>query len=610
MNLFKGLGKAGTDILGGAVKGAGKIVETVGDVVEKAPVVGGIGTVVEGTGKAIENVGEATEDFGERVFDKEEEGPKQSENNDDLMKQYEAEMDRRAEDYKEDVDDSTAGQDYEDDDDIDEAEKKLMKSDIDDSNYEEEEENEELTKVIPKNLSLKSIRNGKYLRYISESENADGLLRYSGKNIVGPYSKFSVHASKTKPGFFHIRCCYNNKFWVRLSEDSNYIAAIANEEEDDTSKWSCTLFEPIFVPEKTGFYYIRHVQLNTFLCMAEGDPSPYNDCLVARVEDITAIDENLVLSAVTDWDSIFILPKYVAFKSNNDQYLEPSGKYLKFSASSVEDPAVVFEIIAMQDGYVRIKHVSSGKYWIRDPDWIWCDSIDIKRDNPNTLFWPVKVDNNIVAFRNKGNNRFCKRLSTDGKTNCLNAAVGTITETARLEVTEIVVARSVEDVDYRVNDARVYGKKILTVSKGVAINNTKVSDKISLKFRYEKKVERTWSSSVSSTFGIATKFKTKIPTVGSMKFELSLEVSSENTREETEKEKSFVETAETITIPAMSKVKFSAMVTQAYCDVPFSYTRRDTLKDGRQVTHRLEDGLFTGVTTYDYKFETEKVESL
>lgn len=605
------------------------MVETVGDAAEKAPVVGGIGSVVEGTGKAIESAGEATEDFGEKVFEKEENIPKEgvketivdqinedsniddddndfdkgdlkeSENLDELAKLYDAEMARH-------------GEKYEDDDDIDEAEKKLMKNDInDDSGDKEEDDDEEAAaKVIPKNFSLKSIRNNKYLRYISESENSDGLLRYSGKNIVGPYSKFAIRASKTNPGFFHIRCCYNNKFWVRLSENSNYIAAIANEEEDDTSKWSCTLFEPIFIPEKTGHYYIRHVQLDTFLCIAEGDPSPYHDCLVARVEDLTTIDENLVLSVAMDWDSIFILPKYIAFKSNNDQYLEPSGKYLKFSGSSVEDPAVVFEIISMQDGYVRIKHVSSGKYWIRDPNWIWCESIDIEKDNPNALFWPVKVDNNIVAFRNKGNNRFCKRLTTEGKTNCLNAAVSTITDTARLEVTEIVVARSVEDIEYRVNDARVYGKKILTVSKGVAINNTDVEDKVSLKFRYEKKVERTWSSSVSSTFGIATKFTSKIPTVGSLKFELSLEVSSGNTREETEKEKSFVETGETITIPAMSKVKFSAMVTQACCDIPFSYTRRDTLKDGRQVTHHLEDGIFTGVTTYDYKFETEKVRSL
>uniref|UniRef100_A0A0A0KA25 Agglutinin domain-containing protein n=1 Tax=Cucumis sativus TaxID=3659 RepID=A0A0A0KA25_CUCSA len=450
----------------------------------------------------------------------------------------------------------------------DEAEKKLMKSDYKDGlmlNQGQVIEDEKLKKVIPKNLFLKSIRNGKYLRYISKGENADGLLQYSSKNMVGPYSKFVLHGSKTKPGFFHIRCCYNNKFWVRLSEDSNYIAAKANEEEDDTSKWSCTLFEPIiFAPDRTELYYIRHVQLNTFLFMAEGDPSPYNDCLVAREEDMRTTDKDLVLSVVTDWDSIFVLPKYIAFKSNNDRYLEPYRKYLKFSASSVEDPVIVFEIIPMQDGYVRIKHVSSGKYWILDPNWICCESIDINRDDPNTLFLPVKVDNNI---------------------------------------------RSVEDVEYRVKDARVYGKKIHSVSKGVAINNTKVDDKVSMKFSYERVVERTWSSSMSSTFGIATRFNAMIPGVGRMKFELSMEASSASARQETEKEKSMVETEETITIPAMSKVKFSAVVTHAYCDVPFSYTRRDTLKDGRQVTHRFEDGLFTGVTTYDYKFETEKVES-
>uniref|UniRef100_A0A0A0KD65 Agglutinin domain-containing protein n=1 Tax=Cucumis sativus TaxID=3659 RepID=A0A0A0KD65_CUCSA len=626
MNLFKGLGKAGTDILGGAVKGAGKAVETVGNAAEKAPVVGGIGTVVEGTGKAIENVGKATENLGEKVFENKEKKPKKDLKDtilDQINEDYygddfhfdqgdSKESEKAPDDILKMLNDEMARERGEEDkaDEIDEAEKELMKSDINDANYEEVEEDEESGKVIPKNFSLKCVRNNKYLRYISESENTDGLLRYSSKNIVGPYSKFAIRSSKTKPGFFHIRCCYNNKFWVRLSENSDYIAAIANEEEDDTSKWSSTLFEPIFVSEKPGLCYIRHVQLNAFLCIAEGAPFPYNDCLVARVEDISTIDENLALSAVMDWDSIFILPRYVAFKGNNDKYLEPSEKYLKFSGSSSEEPAVVFQIISMQDGYVRIKHVSSGKYWIRDPDWIWCDSIDINRDNPNTLFWPVKVDNNIVAFRNKGNNRFCKRLTTDGKTNCLNAAVGTITETARLEATEIVVARSIEDVDYRVNDARVYGNKTLTVSKGVAINNTKVVDKVSLKLRYEKKVERTWSSSVSSTFGVATRFNSKIPTVGSLKFELSLEVSGEKTREETEKEKSFVESGEEIKIPAMSKVKFSAVVKQACCDIPFSYTRRDTLKDGRQVTHRLDDGIFRGVTTYDYKIETEKVESL
>uniref|UniRef100_A0A9I9DSK3 Agglutinin domain-containing protein n=1 Tax=Cucumis melo TaxID=3656 RepID=A0A9I9DSK3_CUCME len=312
------MGKAGTDILGGAVKGAGKVVETVGNAAEKAPVVGGIGTVVEGTGKAIENVGKATENLGEKVFENKEKikpkkdlkdttldqinedyygddfhfdkgDSKESEKApEDLLKMLNAELARQR------------GEDQDEADDIDEAEKELMKSDINDSNYEEEEEDEESAKVIPKNFSLKCVRNNKYLRYISESENTDGLLRYSVKNIVGPYSKFAIRLSKSKPGFFHIRCCYNNKFWVRLSENSDYIAAIANEEEDDTSKWSCTLFEPIFVPEKAELCYIRHVQLNTFLCIAEGAPFPYNDCLVAIVEDISTIDENLALSALME----------------------------------------------------------------------------------------------------------------------------------------------------------------------------------------------------------------------------------------------------------------------------------------------------------------------
>ncbi|XP_022155429.1 uncharacterized protein LOC111022577 [Momordica charantia] len=563
--LFGGFGKAGTGLVGGLVQATGKVVET---------------------------VGEAAEDLGEALSGKKQNNPKTVEGHN--------EEDQEDQEYQEDED----PMEFEEDDDyIDEAEKKLMSSkegaamaeESDDEDHEDEDGEE--ANLIPKHFSLKSKHNNRYLRY---DENSDGLLRYSGKNVVGPYSKFAICGSKTNKGFVHIRCCYNNKFWVRSSEHSNYIAAVADEQEEDKSKWSCTLFEPIFVPDQNG-YYFRHVQLNKFLCSAD------RDCLAAQVEDLTTIDDNLVVSFTIDWDSIFILPKYVAFKSNNGEYLEPSGKYLKFSTSNIEDPAVVFEIISMEDGYVRIKHVESDKYWIRDPNWIHCESINTQKDNPNTLFWPVKVDNNFVALRNKANSRFCKRLTTEGKTNCLNAAVLTITDTARFEVTEVVVARSIDDVEYRLNDARVYGKKILTVSKGTAINDTEVAEKVTLKFRYEKKVERSWSSSVSTTVGLAAKFTTKIPTVGKLKFELSFEVTSGKTWEETEKEKSFEEVTETVTVPPMSKVRFGGVITQASCDVPFSYIRRDTLKDGRQVTNKFEDGIFTGVTTFDYKFETEKL---
>lgn len=90
MNLFKGLGKAGTDILGGVTKGAGKLVETAGDVAGATPIVGGVvGGVVGGTGKAIETVGQATEDLGENLFGEKE----------DEKKADEALVDQEEEDY-------------------------------------------------------------------------------------------------------------------------------------------------------------------------------------------------------------------------------------------------------------------------------------------------------------------------------------------------------------------------------------------------------------------------------------------------------------------------------------------------------------------------------
>lgn len=479
--------------LGKAVKGVGKVVETAGEAA--TGIVDGAGKTIAAVGDAMAGkkkpkrglkdiiVGQMNEDFSDGDDDDDMKYNDPNYDYNEELKKYEKELDQQMK-YANEQPFPMGDEEQQNDDGfvIDEAEQKLMKNDGGEEVAEEsDKEEEETPNIIPKNFSLKSHRNNKYLRYTNDGENSDGLLRFSSKNIVGPYSKFAVRASKSHRGFVHIRSCYNNKFWIRHSANDNRIAAVANEEqEDDVSAPSCTLFQPIFIPEKNGCY-IRHIQLDKYLSIDE------QDNLVANIglENVGEIDEKTVLFTAVDWDSIFVLPKYVAFKGNNGDFLETSGKYLKFSASSVEDSAVVFEVIAMEDGYIRIKHVRSGKYWRRDPNWIWCESIDTKRSDPNTLFWPVKVDNSIVALRSKGNNHFCRSLTADGKTDCLNAADSTITNPARLEVIEVVVARSIENVEYRVEDARVYGKKILTVSKGVAINKTEVADHVTMKFRYE-----------------------------------------------------------------------------------------------------------------------------
>ncbi|KAF7142839.1 hypothetical protein RHSIM_Rhsim05G0011600 [Rhododendron simsii] len=128
-----------------------------------------------------------------------------------------------------------------------------------------------------------TVRQKNYLRYIHEDGEQHGFPQFSGEEIVSPYSKFEIERAKSTTaegndnGFVHIRCCYNNKYWVAnsISSDS-FIIAGADEPNEDQSQWSCTLFEPIPVDGEVGsstttttkttvHVRFRHVKLGHYL---------------------------------------------------------------------------------------------------------------------------------------------------------------------------------------------------------------------------------------------------------------------------------------------------------------------------------------------------------
>ncbi|CAK9327296.1 unnamed protein product [Citrullus colocynthis] len=101
---------------------------------------------------------------------------------------------------------------------------------------------------LPKFIGLKSnYKNKYYLRYIHEDCEVHGLLKFSSDTAVSGYAKFGVEEAKMGNGLVHIRSVYNNKYWVPWSTHHHWIAANADEPNEDISKWSCTLFEPILV---------------------------------------------------------------------------------------------------------------------------------------------------------------------------------------------------------------------------------------------------------------------------------------------------------------------------------------------------------------------------
>jgi len=457
--------------------------------------------------------------------------------------------------------------------------------------------------ALPRFVVLKSKYNNKYLRYINEDVEVHGFLQFSGEEVVSPYTKLEVEMAKSGGGLVHIRCCYNNKYFVRWQMD-HWIAAGADEPEEDQSKWSCTLFEPIFVDGDVRF---RHVQLGCYACLWRVSP-PHDSCLYAGSPEPNK--ELCDVVTIIDWDSLLILPKHVGFKGDNGSYL--SGRtidghpYLQFASSDIGDPTVGNEVFTTPDGSVRIKSNPFGRFWRRSPNWIWADSDDSTNNDPDTLFWPIKVGNNVVALRNLGNNNFCKRLTVVGVTNCLSADISTISKEASLEVEELVISRSIYDVNFHLMDGRIYDQHVLPIANGEAVNMTQEPRTIDVKLPYTDTKTSTWNSSVSLKLGVKTTLQSGVPLIAEGKIEISGEFAGEYQWGETETSTNAVEAVYKVTVPPMTTVKVSLLATRGSCDVPFSYSQRDTLTNGEQVTYTMDDGVYTGVNSFNFKYETKE----
>ncbi|KAI9107258.1 hypothetical protein K1719_021646 [Acacia pycnantha] len=445
---------------------------------------------------------------------------------------------------------------------------------------------------LPSFVVLKSNYNNKYLRYIQEDVQVHGFLQFSGEEVVSPYAKFEVEKAKSGHGLVHIRCCYNNKYWVRWTQNHWWIVAGANEPEEDQSKWSCTLFKPIYIDADANTIRFLHVQLGHYACLWRTG-APFASCLFAGSENPDK--DSCDACTIIDWESLLILPKHVAFKGDNGQYLSARWiegyQYLQFASNDVGDPTVGNEIFTTYDGSIRVKSNYFSKFWRRSPNWIWADSYDTTNNNSDTLFWPIKVDNNVVALRNLGNNNFCMRLTTEGKTSCLNSGVSTISKEARIEVEDLVISRQIYNVNFRLLDARIYSQRVLTMATGVAINRTQEPNNAEVKLSYTETKSSTWNASLSLKQGVKTTFKAGLPFIGDGEIEVSVEFSGAYER---------------FTVPPMTMVTVSLLATVGSCDVPFSYTQRDTLTNGKRVPYVMDDGIYTGINSFKFKYETKQ----
>ncbi|CAL1357199.1 unnamed protein product [Linum trigynum] len=137
---------------------------------------------------------------------------------------------------------------------------------------------------LPTFVVLKSRYNRKYLRYRHEGGEQHGFLQFSEDKATSQYAKFKVKVAKSGDGLVHLKCCYNNKYLVRCSPKHWWISGAADRPEEDRSKWSCTLFNPVYVNGDPATVRFLHVQLGHYACLFRSGP-PFGDCLYAGWED-------------------------------------------------------------------------------------------------------------------------------------------------------------------------------------------------------------------------------------------------------------------------------------------------------------------------------------
>lgn len=515
--------------------------------------------------------------------------------------------------------------------------------------------------ALPRFVVVKSNHNKKYLRYIKEDgeENAPaGFLKFSGEEAGSHYAKYEVEMAKSSgnKGLVHIRCCYNNKYWVSVQgtdklENEVLIVAAADETEEDQSKSSCTLFEPVYVDpiddgnddnddadnndkddleEDSQVVQFRHVQLGRYTTLHNSSDALV---LLGGSNSTTADDPNNIdpqdVCTVVNWESLVILPKHVVFKGDDGNYLtaqitdrygdeDGDGPYLIFESNDINDPVLANEIFTNPDGTLQIKNDFFGRYWrLAKEEWIWADAFNPTPRDKNykdTLYKAIKVYDKVIALINVGNNNYCKRytLGIVG----FAANVPNLSIFSHLRVEEPVKSRTIYNVNYRLAHARTYNYQTdVEIATGEAVNFTQETTSVCIKLVYKKNTICSWND-ISRVCSM--KLKTNIeaqgvPRIapdndGSMKIAISGgEFKGEVQWGETTTWETDVETVCMVAVPAVSVVKVRLLASKAACDVPFSYSRRDTRINGEvHVTNDLDDGFYSGINAFNFKYDTQE----
>ena len=145
------------------------------------------------------------------------------------------------------------------------------------------------------------------------------------------------------------------------------------------------------------------------------------------------------------------------------------------------------------------------------------------------------------------------------------------------------------------------------MANGNAVNRSQKPTTVDIcRLSYKEAMSKTWNTSVSVKTGVKTNFRAGIPIIADGVVTVSAEVNGQWQWGTTEESSTELETVYKVIVPPMSAVRVSLLATKGSCDVPFSYYQRDVLMNGDSVIYNMDDGVYTGVNYYNFKYESEQ----
>ncbi|KAL8154799.1 uncharacterized protein LOC141708553 [Apium graveolens] len=453
---------------------------------------------------------------------------------------------------------------------------------------------------LPKFILLKSRFSPNLLGCVKGNpDSIKDYVKFYAERVGMLEAKFEVHRSATGNGMVHIRNCYNNRYLV-LNDTNDAVVAKAETTEEDQSKRSCTLFRPTGNANSTRLINV-HLGKNVSFWRTTG---LYEGCLLAQYTS-NAADLSDVFNVI-DWESLVILPRYVAFQNANKFLKSVTYKkheHLQFDLNKVDDNPILStnEIIQTANSSIHIRSLHFQKYW-NERGWI---RPELVTPDNTTLFEAIKLTDDTIALKTVAVNRFCNRVpNRDNKKNYLARDPSSIIPESRFKVVEAVSSRTISNYQYHLMNARIYNETIDTMSEKVYSNNTSTPELHAYMLQRLQRTTTTWSSSISIRLTATATARIGIPFIKEGKVTVESEYNGELTWNKTTVDETKTTHSYLKMVPAGKKVTMRMVATNGTCDVPFSYTQRDVLYTGETVVTVMDDGIFTGANFYSYKVES------